>query len=61
MNAREIKQAIKLLAGRTDRVETIGLDTGGQALTAHWRDGGQKIFYTLDSVRQHVSDRTGKK
>ena len=54
MTTREIKQAMKLLADHTDRTETIILDTGGQALTAHWLDGGQRLFYTLDAVRLHV-------
>lgn len=55
MTKQETKQAEKMLADRTDRVEVCGADTeGGLALTAHWIDGGQKLFYTLDQVRDHI-------
>ena len=55
MTKSETEQAAKLLADRTDRVETCGADTeGGWCLTAFWRDGGCRLFYSLDQVHQHV-------
>jgi hypothetical protein len=55
MNLQEIAQAETLLQDRVDRNERTGTDTeGGWALTAHWLDGGQRLFYTIDEVRDHV-------
>ena len=55
MKQSELKHAEKMLEGRTDRVESIGADTeGGFALTAYWRDGGQRLFYTIREVEEHV-------
>jgi hypothetical protein len=53
----EIKTAKKLLADRVGRFETIGIDNGGTALTAHWVDGGQKLFYTLEEVAGFIQER----
>jgi len=59
MTTQEIKTATKLLADRTDRTETIGDGRGGLNLTAHWRDGsGQRMFVSLDEVREHVATHT---
>lgn len=57
MKRAEIARCVKLVGDRLDRYETIGLDTGGYALTVHWIDGGQKLFYTYDQVRAWVADR----
>lgn len=55
MTRDEIKSAIRLLEPRTDRIETA-ICGDGQCLTAHWRDGGQRLFYTLDGVRDWLED-----
>jgi hypothetical protein len=57
MQKREVKKALRLLGDRVERSETIGLDNGGHALTVYWVDGGQKIFYALDSVESFLEDR----
>ena len=52
----EIKKASQLLGSRTDRIETSVTDNG-QCLIAYWLDGsGQKIFYSLDEVEQHIAE-----
>ncbi|WP_013626616.1 hypothetical protein [Rubinisphaera brasiliensis] len=53
MTKAETKAAATLLADRADRTETVKTDTSW-AVTAYWRDGGQKLFYSLDAVREHV-------
>ena len=51
MNTREIKIALILLDDHTDRIETIVIDSGGQALSVNWTDGsGSTIFYSFDDV-----------
>lgn len=57
MTTSEAKQAEQMLADRVERTETIAVDGGGVALTAYWTDGGQKMFYSLESVEQHIADR----
>lgn len=61
MTRKEISKAIAILAGRTDRTETIidGIH-GGQLLTAYWIDGGQRLFRTLGEVEQWAADRTSE-
>ena len=54
MTHNEIKKARALLADHVDRTEVIGDGAGGQYLTAYWREGGQKLFYSLDAVEQHA-------
>lgn len=55
MNKQEIKQAVALLQDRIDRHETI-IDRDGQSLTVYWLDGsGQRLFVTLDEVRDHIA------
>ena len=61
MNQKEIKQAEQLLADRTQMVSTICLDTGGQAITAHWIGGGQRIFYSLREIQSHLMDLKHKR
>lgn len=56
MNKQEIAKAQQLLANRVDRFETI-IDGDGQSLTAHWVDGGQKMFATLYDVEQWLSEK----
>lgn len=58
MTSSEVYTAREILYGRTDRTEETlidGSDGREAALTAHWLDGGQKLFYSLDEVRQHVA------
>ena len=51
MDGKEIKIALQLLDGYTERIELIALDSGGQRLTATWLDGsGSRAFYALDDV-----------
>lgn len=58
MTKQEIKIAKSLLAGHTDRIEVIGAEDGsGLYLTAYWLGGGQKLFYTLDAVREYLAER----
>lgn len=58
MTTAEIKTAQELLADHTDRTEVIGAEDGsGLYLTAYWLGGGQKLFYTLDQVRDYIADR----
>lgn len=62
MTQPELNTAIRILCSRCDRLSSIHLDTGGYALTAHWRDGGQRLFYSLDdvqSVSRDYADRCG--
>jgi hypothetical protein len=54
MTKSEISKAKALLSDRTQRTETVAVDGGGWALTAYWTDGGQKMFYSLDAVRDHI-------
>jgi hypothetical protein len=58
MNKNETKKAERLLKDRTDRTETCGSDAkGGWCLTAHWVDGGQQLFHTLEQVRDYLESR----
>jgi len=57
MKRAEIARCVKLVGDRVDRHQTIGLDTGGYALTVQWIDGGQKLFYTYDQVRAWVEQK----
>ena len=53
MNKSEIAKAKKMLNDRAERFETM-ICGNGQCLTAYWIDGGQKVFYSLDEVREHI-------
>lgn len=55
MTKAQTKTARAQLRDYADRVETIGTEHGW-AITAHWRDGGQQVFYTLDAVRERVRE-----
>ena len=58
MSKRETEKAARLLGGRAERVETCGDDSkGGWCLTAHWRDGGQRLFHTITQVQEFLADR----
>ena len=70
MNKRESAQAQRLLADDDwcERTERCGLDDGfrisaddGWCVTAHWRDGGQKLFCSLDDVRRSVVNAATQK
>ena len=54
MTTSEANKAKALLSAITQRVETIAIDTGGVAVTAHWNEGGSKLFYDYNDLRQHV-------
>ncbi|MEW6249831.1 MAG: hypothetical protein AB1716_04230 [Planctomycetota bacterium] len=54
MTSNEVTQTRELLAAQADRTETIGDGKGGQYITAYWRDGGQRLFYSLAAVREHL-------
>lgn len=58
MTRQELEQAKGLLAERAERFEAAGVDGGGWCLTAHWHGGGQKLFYSLDTVNEWLDDRT---
>lgn len=55
MTRSEITQAHQLLADRVERIDTA-IYGDGQCLTAYWIDGGQRLFYTIDEVREHVAE-----
>ena len=51
MDGKEIKMAMHLVKGYTERIELIALDSGGQSLTAIWADGsGSRAFYAFDDI-----------
>jgi hypothetical protein len=54
MTKSEISKAKALLSDRTQRTETVAVDGGGWALTAYWNDGGQKMFYSIEAVLDHI-------
>jgi len=56
MTRTEATKAERLLRPLTDRTETIALDTGGVAITAVWKHGGQTLFYRLDRVQECVAE-----
>lgn len=57
MTREEITTATEMLTGRCDRIETCGDDSeGGLCLTAHWIDGGQKLFHTLGEVEYNCHE-----
>jgi len=56
MTKHEIDRAKTALATYCDRTDVAVLDSGGYALTAYWITGGQKIFYALERVLDHVAD-----
>jgi hypothetical protein len=57
MTKQQIRRAIALLEAFAERIETAILDTGGQCITAHWLGGGQRLFYSIDSVVDWVDER----
>jgi len=57
MKKSEIKKALSMLGDRLDRSETAGIDSGGLCLTVFWRDGGQRLFYSLDEVEAWLSGK----
>lgn len=54
MTKQEIIQATRALHDLADRIETASDGASGQYLTAHWIDGGQKLFYSLSQVADHL-------
>jgi len=58
MTKRETDAAAKLLKDEVQRTEQCKASTqGGWCLTAHWIDGGQKLFYSLAAVQDHLAER----
>jgi hypothetical protein len=60
MNKREIKRAEKLLKPHAWTQLAISAATGGQVITAHWYNGGQRIFWDLDSVLGFLLENVGE-
>lgn len=60
MTKAEIQTAKTLLRDRTDRIETMGDEhaTGGWCVTAHWHDGGQQRFVSIDEIRTHIASHS---
>lgn len=54
MTTHEINQAKRALQDFADRFETVSDGKGGNYLTAHWIEGGQKLFYSLNDVANHL-------
>lgn len=57
MNKKDLVKAENLLADRVDRFDHMGDGKGGTALTAHWVNGGQRLFYTLAQVEEFIENR----
>jgi hypothetical protein len=55
MNKADIKKSLSLLGDRVGRSETAGIDGGGWCLTVFWRDGGQRLWYSLDDVAAWIN------
>lgn len=53
----DIKKALSLLGDRVDRHDTAGIDGGGCCLTVFWRDGGQRLFYSLAEVESWLDGK----
>jgi len=56
MTEHEIDQAKTALEPYCDRTDVAVLDPGGYALTVYWITGGQKIFYALAHILDHIAD-----
>lgn len=56
MTRDELQTAMALLEHRAERFSTA-IYGDGQCLTAHWRDGGQRLFYSLDEVRGWLEEK----
>jgi len=59
MDTKTAKRVEKLLEARCDRIERASIDSGGVCVTAHWVDGGQRVFSSGKEVADWVEDRTG--
>jgi hypothetical protein len=58
MTREELTKAEAMIAYGCERIEHCGDDSeGGWCLTAHWLDGGQKLFHTLEEVHRHCEER----
>lgn len=57
MKKREVAKSLKLLEPYVERTELVTDDDGSWAITAHWRGGGQKLFWTHDEVCDWVYQR----
>jgi hypothetical protein len=58
MTKRETERAARLLAPYVDRTERCGWDgrRSGWLFTAHWSEGGQRLFCTFDEVQGAMED-----
>jgi len=64
MKRTEKQTAIALLGERVERTETVaedGTDGTGIVLTAHWKDGGQTAFWSLEQIRNHIESHNPPK
>ena len=53
MTKKEIAQAKSLLSDRAHRFEILSTGSG-YCLSVQWGDGGSRIFYSLDAIRDHL-------
>jgi len=53
MTKKEVAQAKSLLSDRAHRFEILSTGSGW-CLSVQWIDGGSKIFYSLDVIRDHL-------
>jgi hypothetical protein len=56
MNKSEISKAEKLLDKYVQYTQTIG-DGGGQAITAYWIGGSQKLFRSIQQIEEWIFER----
>jgi hypothetical protein len=57
MTKSEIKKALSLLGDRVDRHDAAGIDGGGWCMTVFWRDGGQRLFHSLEEVESWLDSK----
>lgn len=56
MTLAEVNRAKQLLDLYCERIETA-IYGDGQCVTAHWVDGGRKLFHTLSDVSDYLAER----
>lgn len=57
MTKSDIKKALSLLGDRVERHDAAGIDGGGWCMTVYWRDGGQRLFYSLNEVESWLNGK----
>jgi hypothetical protein len=53
MTKKEIAKAKSLLSDCANRFEILSTSSGW-CLSVQWVDGGSRIFYSLDAIRDHL-------